>query len=266
MTTIDIKPLTGAIGARVRGVSLSALDEQQFTQIREAFLKYCVLVFPDQYLEPEPQFAFAKRWGEIAVTPMLKYVEGWPGLLRLTNAGKANAITENWHYDSTFIAAPHALTILAAQALPSAGGDTMWSNQYLAYETLSPGMKRMLAGVRAKFTGARIARRSGTEGEPPHAYHPVVRTHPETGRKALYIGHPGDTVPHFEDMSEAETRPLLDYLYEHSVQPDRVYRHLWQAGDVVMWDNRCTMHYAVHDYGTEERVLNRVTLKGTVPY
>jgi len=266
MTTITIKPLSGSIGASVRGVSLGSIDDQQFEQIRDAFLRYCMLVFPGQHLSPEHQFEFARRWGEIAVTPMLKYVEGWPGLLKLNNTGKANSITENWHYDSTFIPAPHALTVLAAQQLPEAGGDTMWSNQYLAYETLSPGMKRMLVGVRAKFTGARIAKRSGVEGEPPHAFHPIVRTHPETGRKALFIGHPGDTLPHFEDMTEAETRPLLDYLYEHSVQPDRVYRHVWEDGDVVMWDNRCTMHYAVHDHGTATRILHRVTIKGTAPY
>jgi taurine dioxygenase len=266
MDGIRIRPLTGSIGARVEGVALGGLDDAQFRRIHEAFLEHCMLVFPGQHLAPADQFAFARRWGEIAVTPMLKYVEGWPGLLQLTNAGKAHTITENWHYDSTFIPAPHALTILAAQKLPSAGGDTMWSNQYLAYETLSPGMKAMLAGVRARFTGTRIARRSGVEGEPPHAFHPVVRTHPETGRKALFVGHPGDTVPHFEHMTEAETRPLLDFLYEHSVQPDRVYRHVWQEGDVVVWDNRCTMHYAVHDYGTQERILNRVTIKGTVPY
>ena len=265
MNRITIEPLTGSIGASVTGVRLGALDAEIFAMIRAAFLEHCMLVFPDQHLAPEAHFAFARMWGEPAVTPMLNYVDGWPGLLRLTNVGKERSITENWHYDSTFIPAPHALTILAAQDMPRAGGDTMWCNQYLAYETLSPGMKRMLEGVRAKFTGTRIARRSGVEGEPPHALHPVVRTHPETGRRALFIGHPGDTVPCFEDMTEAESRPLLDWLYAHSTQPDRIYRHRWQQGDVVMWDNRCTMHYAVHDYGDQVRELNRITIRGTVP-
>ena len=263
---MKIRPLTPSIGARIEGVKLGALDADTFGQIKAAFLQHCMLVFPGQFLQPEDHFAFARQWGEVAVTPMLSYVEGHPGLLQLTNPGKVNAITENWHYDSTFIPAPHALTILAAQQMPEAGGDTMWCNQYLAYEALSEGMKRLLEGVRAKFTGTRIARKTGTTGEPPSTFHPVVRTHPETGRKALFIGHPGDTVPHLEGMTEAESRPLLDFLYQHSPSPDRTVRHMWQPGDVVMWDNRCTMHYAVHDYGEAVRNLNRITIRGTVPF
>lgn len=265
MPTLTIKALTPSIGARVEGLKLGAIDAATFSALKQAFLDHCMLVFPGQHLQPADQMAFARMWGEIAVTPMITYSEGWPGLLQLTNPGKAMAITENWHYDSTFIPAPHALTILAAQDMPASGGDTMWCNMYRAYDSLSPGMQRMLAGLRAKFTGTRIARRSGIAGEPPHAIHPVVRTHPETGRKALFIGHPGDTVPCFEGMTEAESRPLLDWLYEHAVSPDRIYRHMWQAGDVVMWDNRCTMHYAVHDHGEAVRNLNRVTIRGTVP-
>lgn len=265
MSTLTIKALTPSIGARVEGLKLGALDAATFSAVKQAFLDHCMLVFPGQHLQPVDQMAFARMWGEIAVTPMITYSEGWPGLLQLTNPGKAMAITENWHYDSTFIPAPHALTILAAQDIPASGGDTMWCNMYRAYDSLSPGMQRMIGGLRAKFTGTRIARRNGVTGEPPHAIHPVVRTHPETGRKALFIGHPGDTVPCFEGMTEAESRPLLDWLYEHAVSPDRTYRHMWQAGDVVMWDNRCTMHYAVHDHGDAVRNLNRVTIRGTVP-
>jgi taurine dioxygenase len=110
-------------------------------------------------------------------------------------------------------------------------------------------MKRMLNNVRAEFAGTRLAKRVGKESETPFCLHPVVRTHPETGRKALFVGHPGDTMRRLEDMTPEESRPLIEYLYGHSTKPDRVYRHHWTEGDVVMWDNRCTMHYAVHDYG-----------------
>ena len=144
------------------------------------------------------------------------------------------------------------------------GGDTIWCNQYVAYERLSDGMKAMLHGVSARFCGARLARTHGHQGDVPEQYHPVVRTHPETGRKALFVGHP-DTCTNFENMTVAESRPLLDFLYAHCVQPDAMYRHMWKPGDLLMWDNRCTMHYAVHDYGTQTRNMHRVTVKGTKP-
>ena len=125
----------------------------------------------------------------------------------------------------------------------------MWCNQYQAYDRLSPTMKRMLEGLRVKFVGLRLGRMMGADAASlPTAVHPLVRTHPETGRKALYVGH-RETAQQIEGMTDEESRPLLDFLYEHSTNPDNIYRHMWQEGDVVMWDNRCTMHYAVHDYG-----------------
>ena len=265
-STVKITPLTGSIGARVDGIEISRLSVSQFADIHRAFLAHGVLVFRGQSISIAEHVAFAKRWGEIGITPMATYIEGYEGVLQLSNRGKAQSVTENWHYDSTFLACPPALTLLAARDMPAAGGDTMWSNQYLAYETLSEGMKRLLEGVRAKFQGLRLAKLYGHDGEVPYAYHPIVRTHPETGRKALFIGHPGDTVPHCEDMTEAESRPLLEFLYQHSVNPDRCYRHMWQPGDVVMWDNRCTMHYAVHDHGDAVRNLHRITIQGDEPF
>ncbi|RZL90171.1 MAG: TauD/TfdA family dioxygenase, partial [Variovorax sp.] len=155
-------------------------------------------------------------------------------------------------------------SILSAVTVPN-GGDTMWCNQYQAYERLSPTMKRMLEGLRVKFVGLRLGRMMGADATSlPTAVHPLVRTHPETGRKALYVGH-RETAQLIEGMTDEESRPLLDFLYEHSTSPDNVYRHMWQQGDVVMWDNRCTMHYAIHDYGEAERVLNRITMEGEVP-
>jgi len=205
-------------------------------------------------------------WGEPVVTAMLSKLQlgQHPEVVQITKIPKATASTEAWHYDGPFTKVPPKLTILNAKVVP-AGGDTMWSNQYLAYERLSEGMKRMLAGVRVHFRGLRLARMQGVpDSDVPSAVHPLVRTHPETGRKAIYMGH-SDNVECFEGMTPAESRPLLDYLYQHCTQPDNIYRHMWRVGDVVMWDNRCTMHYAVHDYGEQERLLHRVTLAGEVP-
>ncbi len=264
---LKITPLTGSVGASVEGMSLSEpVAKEQFEQLRDAFQHHCVLVFRDQRLAPAPQLAFARLWGEPMVSALLSKLQlgEYPEVIQIRTAPKDLVSTEAWHYDAPHTPVPPKVTMLSAQVVP-AGGDTMWSNQYLAYERLSPVMQRMLQGLRVHFRGARLARFQGASGaDVPTAVHPLVRTHPETGRKALYIGHT-DNVQGIEGMTEAESRPLLDFLYEHSTQPDNVYRHMWRAGDFLMWDNRCTMHYAVHDYGTQERVLNRVTLKGEVP-
>jgi len=261
---IDVKPLTGSIGAAIRGADLGTLDDDAFAVIHRAFLDHCMLTFPGQHIDDAGLLAFAQRWGDVMMTPMLTYLDGYPGILRVFNRGKAATPTEYWHPDSAYLEKPPAISILAARELPATGGDTMFCNQYLAYESLSEGLKAYLQGVRGKFTGAIMARRTGHEGEVPYNYHPIVRTHPETGRKALYISHP-DTVPSFENMTDAESRPLLDYLYACGPQPDRSYRHIWQPGDVVMWDNRCTMHYAVHDFGEANRFMHRVTIAGDRP-
>jgi len=263
VTTINATALTGTIGARINGIRLSEVDDATFDLVRAQFLEHTMLVFPDQFLSIEEHVAFAKRWGEFSVSPFVSYLDEHPGVLPLNNLGKANAVTENWHYDSSFLPSPPSMTILSARDIPL-GGDTMWSNQYHAYDTLSAGMKQLLDGLRAEFAGTRLAARVGAD-EVPTSLHPVVRTHPETGRRALFIGHPGDTVPRFEDMMAAESLPLIEYLYAHSTRPDRVYRHCWSEGDVVMWDNRCTMHYAVHDYGEQTRHLHRISIVGDRP-
>ena len=264
--SLAITPLTGSVGVAVTGVDLGApLDEPTFAALQRAFLDHCVLVCRDQHLAPRQQLAFARRWGEPVVTPMLKPLDGIPEIVPISDVPKEAGTTENWHSDASFTAAPPKISILCAVTVPH-GGDTMWTNQYLAYERLSAGMKRMLSGLRAEFVGTRIGRFMGIDPKdiPPGRLHPIVRTHPESGRKALFVGH-WETATRIEDMSVEESRPLLDYLYESSYTPDNIYRHMWREGDVVMWDNRCTMHYAVHDYGTQKRLLHRVTMKGEVP-
>lgn len=261
---ISISRLSGAIGAEVTGVRLADLSEDEFEAIHAAFLEHCMLTFPDQFLSPDDHVAFAERWGEFSISPFVSYLDSHPCILPLHNRGKAGAVTENWHTDSAFLAEPPALNVLSAREVP-VGGDTMWCNQYRSYDRLSSGLKAMLEGARAEFTGARLASLVDSD-DVPATFHPVVRTHPETGRKALYISKPTDSVPRFEDMTMDESLPLLNYLYAHSTQPDNVYRHHWCNGDVVMWDNRCTMHYAVHDFGdTATRDIHRISIKGDAP-
>ena len=261
---VQIKPLTASIGASVCGVDLANLSDNEFNVIQQSLFDRCMLTFPGQNIDNKGLLTFSKLWGEIMVTPMLTYLEGTPGVLEVRNRGKALTPTEYWHPDSAYLERPPVISIMAAQQLPDAGGDTMFCNQYLAYDALSEGMKSMLEGVRGKFTAAIMAKRTGHEGDVPYEYHPVIRTHPETGRKALFISGP-DTVPSLENMSEADSRPLLDYLYGLCPKPDRSYRHQWKSGDVVMWDNRCSMHYAVHDHGDSVRIMHRVTIAGEKP-
>jgi taurine dioxygenase len=258
--------LSGVIGTEVAGVDLSVpLSDDVFVAVHDAFLASGgVLVFRDQFLSPAALTEFGARWGELIVNPYLadKHgVPGYPAVLLVENVGKEKTPTERWHSDWIFLDAPPAITIVAAEQLPPAGGDTMWANQYVAHELLSPGMQRLLATVRGVFPGSQVSAKTG-ELEHFLGVHPIVRTHPETGRKSLLVAHPGDSLLSFEDMSPEESRPLLDFLYGHATRPDVIYRHHWRPGDVVMWDNRCTLHYAVHDFGDDvPRVLNRVTLR-----
>ena len=262
---VAITPLTGSIGALVEGVHLGGhLDESVVKALMDAFHQYCTLVFREQYLSPEAHVRFARYWGEPVVTKMLTPMAAHPEVVQIANVGKEKTSTEAWHYDAPFVEVPPKISILSAITVPN-GGDTMWSNQYLALESLSPAFQQWLTGLRVHFRGLRLSRMMGVpEAEIPHAVHPLVRTHPETGRKALYVAH-SDNVVCIEGWTPEESRPLMDYLYAVSQTPDHVYRHMWLAGDIVMWDNRCTMHYAVHDHGSQIRVLNRVTLRGEAP-
>lgn len=264
---VTVKRLTGSIGAEVNGVILNeSLDDATFAAIHQAFLDHNMLVFRGQHLDPAAQTAFASRWGKAFHAPYLKPLEvpGHPEVMAQSNLGKANSYTtEVWHSDQSFMPAPPAHSILAAQVLPDAGGDTMFANQYIAYETLSEGIKRLLRELRAWHGGAKLANLLvGGVNSVPAQSHPVVRTHPETGRKALFVNRLYTYC--IDGWTEAESRGLLDFLFEQS-RPEFTYRHQWAPGDVIMWDNRCTLHYAVHDYGEVARLMHRVTVAGDIP-
>lgn len=266
---LDIHPLAGHLGAEVHGMDLAHLDgpgdSGAFDDLQRAFLDHHVLVLRDQKLDPEQLTAFGRRWGPLLVHPIVPHIEGNPEVIEIRNLTKKYTITEVWHSDVTFVERPPAISMLHALEMPAAGGDTLFANQHVACERLSEGMRRLLGGLRAVHTGAGLGAAMG-KGEDWRTHgrlHPVVRTHPETGREALYVNE-AFTVA-FEDMTPEESRPLLRFLWNRATLHDLTMRHAWRPGDLVMWDNRSVMHYAIHDHGNVTRTLHRITVEGDEP-
>ena len=273
---MKISRLCGALGAEVRGVDLARLDEAASLAIREAFHEHLVLVFPDQDLAAGAQVKFTELFGPVEPHPLRtrRTVDGYPAVLIIENRkGQPGARNDYWHSDISHAERPPAVTVLHAIEVLEGRGDTMFCNMYRAYEALSNDLRETLGDRRALHSGMATYTRSlehndaraidRGEVKPPRA-HPVVRTHPATSRPTLFV-NPHFTIG-FEDMTEDESRPLLDTLHAAATRPENVYRHRWRVGDVVMWDNRCAMHYAVMDY-TEDmvRLLHRTTAGGDVP-
>ena len=273
--SIAVTPLTDAIGAEISGVDLAAaLSDETVAEIRRAWLEHLVVFFRDQVLGSEALLAFARRIGEPVEYPFVKGIDGFPEIIVVS---KLPDETVNfggiWHSDTVYLERPPMGTMLLAREIPPYGGDTMFANMYAAYEALSPGMQRLLEGVRAVHSSAladvsktredRIRDRGAGDDHEYVAEHPVVRTHPETGRKALYV-NVAHTV-RFADMTEDESRPLLRFLYEHSIRPELTCRFQWRAGSVALWDNRCAMHNPVNDYHGYTRTMHRITLAGDLP-
>jgi taurine dioxygenase len=250
---MEITPIAGNIGATVTGVHLAQIDDASFDAVKQALWDHQVLVFRKQTMTVGAHKAVGERFGTLHSHPAYPGVEGHPEVLPIFNPGKDKVITEVWHSDVSCDAEPPSISILRAVKVPAHGGDTMWASQYTAMDRLSPGLRRMIDPLRAVHHNFDI-----------EATHPVVRTHPETGRKALYVNH-GFT-RRFEDMTEEESRPLLDHLVAVGSSLDLTMRHRWQADDIVMWDNRCVMHYAIHDYGDATREMHRVTVRGERPH
>ena len=273
--TIQVAPIAGALGAEIGGVDLASdFDDPTVAEIRRAWLQHLVVFFRGQELSPAAFLAFARRIGEPVEYPFVKGIEGFPEIIAVT---KLPHETVNfggiWHSDTAYLERPPMATMLVAREVPPYGGDTMWSNMYGAYEALSPGMQRMLDGMRAVNSSAladvsktredRI-RDSGYEADREYvAEHPVVRTHPETGRKALYVN-----VAHtarFVDMTDDESRPLLRYLFAHATRPEFTCRFRWEVGSLALWDNRCAQHNPINDYHGYTRSMHRITLAGDEP-
>jgi len=276
MAGLHVQRTAGALGAEISGVDLSRpLAAGQAAELRAAWLEHLVVFFRDQPLTPAQFMAFAETIGEPIEYPLLKGLEGFP---RVTEVKKLEhervAFGGIWHSDTVYLERPPMASMLLAIEVPPYGGDTLFANMYLAYETLSEGMKEMLARLRAVNSSAKAdasktredrIRSAGTADARKElvAEHPVVRTHPETGRRALYV-NPGHTV-RFAEMSEEESTPLLEYLYRHQQRPEHTCRFTWRPGSIALWDNRCAQHNPVNDYHGHRRVMDRITLAGDKP-
>ena len=284
---IEVKPIAGALGAEIAGVDLGNMDDEAFEEIAAAWLEHLVVFFRRQTITPEQQIAFAKRFGEIHHHPFMKGMDEHPEILEIIKEeGDTRAFGEVWHTDQMFNPKPAKATILYAKETPDAGGDTLFANMYLAYEALSDPMKELLEGVKTWNVGDRqTLSRNGAIGPPregryagnekmaakvrepgdlqTECAHPLVRTHPETGRKALYISNHTQTL---EGFRRVEARPILDFLMIHAVQPEFTCRFRWEVGSLAIWDNRCAQHRALNDYPGKRRRMHRITIAGDAPF
>jgi taurine dioxygenase len=273
---MEIRRLAGAIGGEVLGIDLAQpLTDETVTWLRRAWLDHLVLFFRDQDLSPDQFLALAARFGEPTEYPLLKGLDGFP---QITPVVKLEHERINfggvWHSDTSYLERPPMATFLLAREVPPYGGDTLFANQYLAYEGLSDGLQRVLDTLTAVSSSAKAdasrtredrIRSDGrsdarTEYE---AEHPAVRTHPETGRKALYV-NTAHTV-RFKGWTAAESAPLLAFLFDHQVRPELTCRFTWRKGSIAFWDNRCAQHNPVNDYHGFRRVMHRITLGGDRP-
>jgi len=267
--SLHIRRLSYALGAELIGVDLrTPVDDATFIEIRAAFLNHCVLLFRGVALTREQHVAFSKRFGELYdnndKADRFKHAKH-PEILLGSNPRVKGKPTdqyqgEHWHTDRSFTCDPPMASLLRAVEIPDIGGDTMFANMYLAYDTLSDGMKKLIAGLHSVHVGG-SARATGA---PPRVAQPLVRIHPETDRKALYIGAFKKVIPCLVGMTEQESQPLIQFLCDHATRPRFCYRHQWRKDDLVIWDNRCLMHNALGDYDrTKVRDMERTTVMGT---
>ena len=275
-----LRKLSYALGAEVCGVDVAQpMSESTFGEIYQAFLAHGILLFRDQDVTREQHIEFSRRFGALDrhdALPRDRHPQ-YPELLMVTNEPKADGSPSDtkytgrqWHSDMSFTTAPSLGSLLKCYAVPEVGGDTLFANMYLAYDALSAGMKKLIADLHGVHLSGTRKLANNTTGviradeqkriNPPVAQ-PVVRTHPETGRKALYIG---EKVKRFDGMTEEESAPLIDYLVRHATRPEFVYRHQWRKHDILAWDNRCVMHQALGDFDeTQLRHMERTTVLGT---
>jgi len=273
---IEVKPIAGALGAEIAGVDMAKdLGAEIVSEVRHALLEHLVIFLREQKATPQQQLAFARKFGEPIEYPQLK---GLPECPLITPVVKLEHERNNfggiWHSDTTYLPRPPMGSMLLAREVPPYGGDTLFANQYLAYETLSDGLKKTLDGLISVSSSAKAdvtktredaLKQAGTRATPQRleAEHPIVRTHPETGRKALYtsVAH---TVQ-IKGWTEKESLPLLEYLWAHQTRPEFTCRFQWRVGSLAFWDNRCAMHNPINDYHGFRRVMHRITLAGDRP-
>jgi taurine dioxygenase len=282
---IRVSPLSAAAGAEVRGIDLTRpLDADAIGDIHRALAEHCVLLFRDADIKPEEHIAFSKQFGPLEVHVLGEFsLPGHPEIFVVSNVkedGKLKGAVyagQYWHSDLSYMKMPSLGSLLLCHEMPNIGGDTMWANMYLAYDTLSEPLKGFIGALKAvhdysnayDIYFAKLADRPPLTQEQraktPPVTHPMVRTHPTTGRKALYV-NPGFTKG-IVGMPAEESQPILDFLFRHSTRPEFIYRHKWRVHDLMFWDNRCSMHYALADYDfSVRRHMHRTTIAGDAPY
>jgi taurine dioxygenase len=269
--TLEIRPLTAVVGAEVGGLRCSGdLDDDTVDELRGALLDHGVLFFRDQDLSDEEHLAFATRFGPMSVSPLATRYQDRPTVTVLDQVSPKGEGADEWHSDNTFMARPPMGSILRAVQLPAVGGDTCFANMCAAYEGLSPAVRELCEQLDAVHDITKPMRKAIAAGHTsldldemqervPPVQHPVVATHPETGRKALFVNRNSTT--HLVGLRERENDALLSFLLDHARSPEYQCRFHWEVGSVAFWDNRTVQHYAVADY-TERRVMHRVTIDG----
>ena len=278
----EVNLLCGAGGAEISGIDASRpLGAEVVAELRQALAEHCVIFLRDQDLTPEQQKIFARHFGPLAQTPFIKPLDGHPEMMRIVREpqeSKKQNFGGRWHSDMTFSAEPVLGTCLYARESPLVGGDTIWSNQMLALEALSPALQRTLEGLNVMHSAKRSygpqgayadddlksMRIKASEEALKEQAHPCIRTHPESGRKVLFVNWV--YAIRFEGMTEEESAPLLDFLNRHSQRPEFQIRFRWRKGSLALWDNRSTQHIAVNDYSGYRRVMDRVTIAGDKPF
>lgn len=271
-----VRRVAGAIGAEISGVDLSRdLEPDTVAALRQALLDHLVIFLRDQPIEPARFLAFARAFGTPVEYPFVKGLDAFPQIIEVAKLeGETTNFGGIWHSDTVYLDEPPMGSMLLAREIPPQGGDTLFANQYLAYEALSPTFRGLLDGLTAIHSSAkadvsktredRIKSGGTTEaGKDYLSYHPAVRTHPETGRKALFV-NVAHTV-RFDGMTEAESKPILDYLFQHQIRPEFTCRFIWSPGAIAFWDNRCAQHNPVNDYHGYRRIMHRITLAGDRP-
>jgi taurine dioxygenase len=275
---IQATRVTPAIGALIEGVDLAQeLAPVEVERLSELLARHQVLFFREQPLTPQQQVRFAAQFGTLHVHPIYPVLPEVPEILVLDTHKDFLPDNDNWHTDVTFSQTPPLAGILCAKQMPSSGGDTLWSSCSAAYEALSEPMRPFLQGLTARHSVAKAFPADRWQNDPafkeryaravaqhPPVDHPVVRTHPVTGRKGLFVNDGFTT--HVNELRATESRALLDFLYAHSARPEFTVRWRWKVNDLVFWDNRVTQHYAVADYLPERRVVYRATVNGDKPY
>ena len=272
MARLKVQPIAGVLGAEIGVVDLRRLSEADAAEIRRIWLEHLVVFFRDQELTPTEYMAFARRLGRPIEYPFVRGIEGFPEIIEVKKLEHEKVNFGGiWHSDTAYLEVPPMASMLLAREVPPRGGDTLFANMYIAYETLSDGMKRLIAPLKAVNASSKadVTRTREDRANPEEtkkefvATHPVVRTHPETGRKALYVNI-AHTV-RFDGLSEQESAPLLNYLFQHQVRPEFTCRFDWRVGSIALWDNRCAQHNPVNDYHGYRRVMHRITLAGDRP-